>query len=111
MSRMLKSVLSGLLALLLVLGLYVLWMGYDVGRLRALCNAIQPGQTLTEVAGQVKQTGFDAPALRGGVATGGTDADQRTLLIPAPATMGETVCKIDVQDGRVLSARMNGPQE
>ena len=109
MPQVLKGLATALAVCVLAVGGYAWWVQRDTGRLRALCDALQPGLSLDEVSVLVKSAGFSAPSLRrGGVADG--PHGERLVLVPAPSTMGETVCLIRVQAGRVLAAHMQGPQ-
>ncbi len=109
MPRVVRSLAAALAACVLVVGGYAWWIQRDIGRLRALCETLQPGLGLDEVNARVEGAGFSAPSLRrGGLADG--PHGERVVLVPAPSTMGETVCLIRLQAGRVLAAHMRGPQ-
>jgi hypothetical protein len=99
---------KAILAIALVLLIYGAWFWWDMHRLRSFCGDLHVGTPVADIRGIAERHWISARYVHGnGV------YDEKThswfLPIPAPSTMGDMVCAIHHNNGKVVSAEIWGP--
>jgi|SRR5215831_8285796 len=102
-----RLVTAACVAVLVVpVAVYAAWAWWDVWKLERFCGEIQPGQSFSSLTALADKHHIDRRYIRAGVADESTHS--WFLPIPAPSTIGDTVCAIhyDHDTQTVVTAEM-----
>lgn len=96
--RTLAAVVS---AFVLFVAAYAAYVNWDTGRVQALCDEAVPGTPVSALDGIASSHGLTLRA-----STRDSKGEGYTIFVPAPSTMGDTVCAIAHDGAKVSDAHM-----